>query len=494
MSFINVIYMKDICQIKDILKELITKDLSENPTDIKTLPASGSSRIYFRLFTDRSTYIATYSPNVEENKAFFGFTKHFEENDLPVPKILSINPDNTCYIQSDFGDISLFDLVQDCVKDSYFDKNTINLYKEALDNLVDFQIKGNENIDYSIAFPTPVFDRQSIIDDLNYFKYYFLKLNDEIIFNETRLNNDFQVLTDFIMQAPNDFFMYRDFQSRNIMIKDNHTYFIDYQGGRKGPLQYDIVSLLYQVKAQLPQSLRDELLSHYKERLSSIIDIKKIHFDDYYQSFVLLRLMQVLGAYGYRGLIQKKQHFLSSIPYALKEISSLNETLDLPLEVKELKSVLSQIKTLVKKYECSDSTTLTVTINSFSYKNGGIPSDMSGNGGGFVFDCRALPNPGRYQEYKNLTGLDNEVQEFIESKKECHYFFRATEDIVCQSIDNYIERHFNNLSVNFGCTGGQHRSVFFAHKMAEILYKKYPMIKIIENHIVQHKNFIYDAR
>ena len=296
------------------------------------------------------------------------------------------------------------------------------------------------------------------------------------------------------MQAPNDFFMYRDFQSRNIMIKDNHTYFIDYQGGRKGPLQYDIVSLLYQVKAQLPQSLRDELLSHYKQKLASVVDIKEIRFDDYYQSFVLLRLMQVLGAYGYRGLIQKKQHFLSSIPYALKEITSLNKALNLPLEIKELSSVLSQLDNLIKKYEHSEDDILTITINSFSYKNGGVPTDMSGNGGGFVFDCRALPNPGRYQEYKELTGLDKEVQDFLEDKDECSVFFKAAENIVCQSVDNYIERHFNSLSVNFGCTGGQHRSVFFAHKIAKTLHKKYPMIKVVENHIVQHKNFFYEAR
>lgn len=486
--------MNDIYQIKNILTKLIEKDLSENLIDIRTLPVSGSSRIYFRVFTDNNTYIATYNPNIEENIAFLEFTKHFKEIGLPVPDIISVNHDNSCYVQSDLGDISLFNIVQECLKNSCFDNKTIDLYKEALDNLIDFQTKGNKDLDYSLAYPTPTFDKQSIIDDLNYFKYYFVKLNDEIIFNETRLNNDFQTFADFIMQTPNDFFMYRDFQSRNIMIKDNHTYFIDYQGGRKGPLQYDVVSLLYQVKAQLPQSLRDDLLCHYKQRLSTILDIKELCFDEYYQAFVLLRMMQVLGAYGYRGLIQKKQHFLSSIPYALKELSVLNDRLDLPLEIKELSSVISQLKYLIKKYEPSEEKFLTVTISSFSYKNGGIPTDMSGNGGGFVFDCRALPNPGRYQEYKSLTGLDKEVQEFVESKEECKHFFKVANTLVCQSIDNYLERAFNNLSINFGCTGGQHRSVFFAHKMAKTLHEKYPMIKIIENHTVQHKYFVYESR
>lgn len=488
-----MICMKDILQIKNIIIELIAKDLSENTSDIKMLPASGSSRIYFRAFTDNGTYIATYNPNAEENFAFLRFTCHFEKKGLPVPKILSVNSDMTCYIQSDFGDVSLFHLVQDCVKDSYFDNNTINLYKEAIDKLIDFQTKGNEGLDYTIAYPTQSFDRQSVIDDLNYFKYYFLKLNDEIIFNETRLNYDFQTFADFIMQAPNDFFMYRDFQSRNIMIKDNHTYFIDYQGGRRGPLQYDIVSLLYQVKAQLPQHIREELLSHYKQILSSKANTEDLHFDYYYHAFVMLRLMQVLGAYGYRGIIQKKQHFLSSIPYALKELSYLSETIQLPFEVKELSSVLAQLKNILRKYESELSNILTVTISSFSYKNGGIPTDMSGNGGGFVFDCRALPNPGRYLEYKSLTGLDQDVKIFIEKQKESKTFFKSAETLVCQSVENYMERHFNSLSVNFGCTGGQHRSVYFAQKMAETLHEKYPMIKIIVNHVVQHKNHIYDA-
>lgn len=486
--------MKDIHQIKNILIELTNNDLSEDIIDIKMLPASGSSRVYFRIFTNKNTYVATYNHNVEENMAFFSFTKHFKNNNLPVPEILSINTDNTCYIQSDLGDISLFHLVQDCIKNSYFDKNTINLYKESIDNLIEFQICGNNEFDYSVAYPSPSFDRQSIIDDLNYFKYYFIKLNDEIIFNETRLNNDFQSFADFIMQAPNDYFMYRDFQSRNIMINDNHTYFIDYQGGRKGPLQYDIVSLLYQVKAQLPQELRDKLLSYYKERLSLKININDVRFDYYYQAFVILRLMQVLGAYGYRGLIQKKQHFLLSIPFALKELSSFYERVIIPIELKELSSVLSQLKTLIKKYEHHDEKTLTVSISSFSYKNGGIPTDMSGNGGGFVFDCRALPNPGRYSEYKSLTGLDNDVIDFLENKAETEHFFKSAESIVCQSIDNYLERHFNNLSINFGCTGGQHRSVFFAQKMATTLHEKYPMIKIVVNHIVQHKNFVYESK
>lgn len=485
--------MKNDSSINDKITELINKTLSDKIIEIKKLPSSGSSRLYFRIYTDNETYIATYNSNIEENIAFITFTNYFRNKKLAVPEIIAISDDKCCYIQSDLGDVSLFDYVNNCVRNGSYDDETINLYKEAIDNLVDFQIKGNDGLDYSVAFPTDKFDKTSIIDDLNYFKYYFLKVNEEIVFNETRLNQDFQRLADFLEQAPSDFFMYRDFQSRNIMIKDGHTFFIDYQGGRKGPLQYDIISLLYQVKAQIPDSLRKELLSHYKSKLSSYLDLGDIQFDKYYKPFVLIRLMQVLGAYGFRGLIQKKQHFLESIPFALKEIISLTQNLNFPFESKELNSILSQLHLLLPKYQVIKEDKLTVTINSFSYKNGGVPDDRSGNGGGFVFDCRALPNPGRYQEFKTKTGEDIEVHNYLNDKEEVHHFFKLSESIICQAIDNYIQRDFKNLFVNFGCTGGQHRSVFFAKTMAEKLHEKYPNIKVVLNHVVQKKYYVYDS-
>ena len=484
--------MKDKQEIKDNIISLTDKYLSENIIDIKLLPASGSSRIYYRIQTENSSYIATYNSNIEENIAFLNFSKHFENAGLPVPHIISVNDEKDCYIQSDLGDTSLFTHVQKCIKNNSYDENTVDLYKESISNLVDFQIKGHKNLDYSVAFPTPSFDRNSVIDDLNYFKYYFLKVNDEINFNESRLNIDFQKIADFIMEAPADFFMYRDFQSRNIMIKDNHTYFIDYQGGRKGPLQYDIISLLYQVKAQLPNELRNELLSHYKKELSKYVNPEEVKFDKYYNAFILLRLLQVLGAYGFRGLIQKKQHFIESIPYALNELISLRNTLNFPFETNELTIVLNQIEKLLPKYQHIENEKLTVIVNSFSYKNGGIPEDRSGNGGGFVFDCRALPNPGRYEEYKKLTGQDTEVQDYLNQYEEVHLFLKSTQEIVFQSVDNYIERNFKNLFVNFGCTGGQHRSVFFAESTAKALHQKYPQIKVVLNHLVQNKYYVYE--
>ena len=484
--------MIDLTSIENTIKRLVNNDLSADVIEMMTLAASGSSRLYFRIFTADKTYIATYSTNIEENNAFLIFSKHFRNKGLPVPEILAINDEMNCYIQSDFGDVSLFDYVKQCIKEKSYDEITIELYKKTIANLVDFQIRGNEDLDYSVAYPTPSFNKESIIDDLNYFKYYFLKVNDEINFNETKLNRDFQKLADFAMEAPSDYFMYRDFQSRNIMIKDGDPFFIDYQGGRKGPLQYDIVSLLYQVKAQIPCGLRNELLLYYKEKLSNYLDVEEINFDKYYNTFVLIRLLQVLGAYGFRGLIQKKSHFIESIPYALKELMILKDNLDFVIELNELSSVLKQMESLINKYKVIENEKLTVTINSFSFKNGGVPQDLSGNGGGFVFDCRSLPNPGRCDEYKKLTGLDIEVQDFLNKKQEVQNFFDLTNSIICQSIDNYLLRDFKNLFVNFGCTGGQHRSVYFAERTAEMLHEKYPQIKVVINHIVQQKSRIYE--
>lgn len=486
--------MNNIKSIEETLKELINNYLSETINEIKRLPASGSSRSYYRVFTKEKSYIATYSTNVEENTAFLIFSKHFKSKGLPVPEIFAVNDDKTCYIQSDFGDVSLFDYVNKSLQNKSYDVTTIELYKKAISCLIDFQIRGNDGLDYSVAYPTSTFNKESIINDLNYFKYYFLKLNEEIVFNETRLDHDFQRLADFAMKAPSDYFMYRDFQSRNIMIKDNTPLFIDYQGGRKGPLQYDIISLLYQVKAQIPDDLRKELLSYYKEKLNSYLNIEEIGFDKYYKTFVLIRLLQVLGAYGFRGLIQKKSHFMESIPYALNELVVLKDNLNFSIELRELSSVLNQMELLLKKYKVTENEKLTVTINSFSFKNGGVPQDLSGNGGGFVFDCRSLPNPGRYEEYKKLTGEDIEVQEFLNKRQEVHTFFELTNSIIIQSVDNYLQREFKNLSVSFGCTGGQHRSVFFAQKTAETLHQKYPQIRIILNHLVQNKHYEYETK
>lgn len=474
-------------EIKETIAGLI-ENIGEKALEINAMPSSGSSRKYFRVKTDKRVLIGTYNLNIEENDAFFSFSKHFHEYGLPVPEILAISDSKEIYIQTDLGDDTLFNHVGNCLKNGKYDEGTVELYKKSLDKLIDFQTIGHKGLDYSKAFPTAEFDEMSIMDDLNYFKYCFLKEHEEISFNETRLDVDFQMLTRYILEAPSDFFMYRDFQSRNIMIVDNEPYFIDYQGGRKGPLQYDVVSLLYQVKAKMPQEMRDELIEYYKQKLSISTD-----FDKYFPAFVLLRLLQVLGAYGFRGLIQKKLHFMQSIPYAIREIMNVNEKWPLPFDLPELQTVIKQLDMLLAKYENVEPERLTITVNSFSFKNGGVPYDKSGNGGGFVFDCRALPNPGRYIEFKQKTGEDIEVQEFMDDKPDTHYFMQNVQLLVFQSIDNYLERGFKNLQINFGCTGGQHRSVFFAQRVGEMIHENYPMVNVEINHLAQHISHFYEA-
>ena len=480
-------------EIKKTIAELI-ENLGEKALEINAMPSSGSSRRYFRVKTDKRYLIGAFNLNIEENDAFFSFSKHFHECGLPVPEVLAISPEKDVYIQTDLGDDTLFSHVENCLKNDKFDDETIELYKKSLDKLVDFQVIGHKGLDYSKAFPTPEFDEMSIMQDLNYFKYCFLKEQEEISFNETRLDADFQRLAKYILDAPSDFFMYRDFQSRNIMIVNNEPYFIDYQGGRKGPLQYDVVSLLYQVKARIPEEIRAQLINYYKQRISSEKSSLVESFDKYFPAFVLLRLLQVLGAYGFRGLIQKKLHFMQSIPYAIREIMKACNNWSLPFELPELQTVIKQFGVLLMKYESIEPERLSITVNSFSFKNGGVPYDKSGNGGGYVFDCRALPNPGRYVEFKQKTGEDVEVQEFMDDKPDTHYFLQNVQMLVFQSIDNYLERGFKNLQINFGCTGGQHRSVFFAQTIGRMIHENYPMVRVEINHLAQHISHVYEAK
>ena len=483
-------------EIQNILAEL-TRSIGETPIEILPIAASGSARKYYRIFTERRSMIGTYSENTEENKAFLAFSKHFHDLGLNVPEVFAVNKEKTCYLQSDFGDDNLFAHVQKSLMANVgpstgsetlisLGENVIELYKKALKHLVRFQCIGHQGLDYSKAYPTERFDRQGILDDLNYFKYYFAKPHEEIEFNEARLGKDFEAFADFVSQAPCDFFMYRDFQSRNIMVKDNELYFIDFQGGRKGPLNYDVVSLLYQVKAQMPQATRDELIQYYKEELKPFVNPDEVKFDLYQPYFVYLRLLQVLGAYGFRGLIQKKSHFIESIPYALKELKTWNEKHPLT-DYPELQHVLSQLSTLnypttLNSQLSTLNSKLTVTINSFSFRKV-YPNDFSGNGGGFVFDCRALPNPGREPEFKTKTGRDWEVIDYLMAKPPVHVFLDHVKGIVSQSVENYMERHFSHLMVSFGCTGGQHRSVFFAQTIYEWLKTAYPDINLKLNHI-----------
>jgi aminoglycoside/choline kinase family phosphotransferase len=460
-------------QKKRQLKKLYTSLYNEECISVDEMPRSGSYREYYRLTGESGrTVIGVYNEDRKENIAFLSFCRHFKAHGLPVPEILADDLDNHMYLQEDLGKTTLYAYLTEVYKNGIFPQGLIDLYKDILSELPRFQLEAGKSIDFKKCYPRHSFDRQSIMWDLNYFKYYFLKLA-KIPFDEQELENDFNVFADYLLQTDCEHFLYRDFQSRNIMLKDDKPHFIDFQGGRYGALQYDVASLLYDAKADIPQHIRDMLFEHYLDELKKYYKLDREEFTKYYHAYVLVRIMQAMGAYGFRGFYEKKQHFLKSVPYAIENIKYLLDNMDLPIKVPALTSVLQKITEQKKlmKYGRSDSDKLTVEVSSFSYKKG-IPDDTSGNGGGFVFDCRGIYNPGRYQEYKKLNGKDKPVIDFLEEKTEIGDFLENAVHMVDMTVDDYVRRKFTHLMVSFGCTGGQHRSVYCAVKMAEHLKKR----------------------
>ena len=347
----------------------------------------------------------------------------------------------------------------------------VDLYRKVLAVLPRFQVEAGRDLNYKVCYPRASFDRQSIAWDLNYFKYYFLRLAG-IAFNEQALEDDFSHLTKLLLSAPHDYFLYRDFQSRNVMLREGEPFFLDYQGGRKGALQYDVASLLYDGKADLPPELREELLEYYLAQLGSHLQFDRDAFMHYYYAYVYVRIMQALGAYGFRGFYERKPHFLQSVPYALKNIRWLLHNVSLPIALPALmtafNSMLGSEKLLAL---ATDAENLTVRIFSFSFHRG-WPKDEGGNGGGFVFDGRSLPNPGREERFKALTGRDAPVIDYLNQQDSVHQFLASVLSLVDASVSDYQRRGFKNLMVSFGCTGGQHRSVYLAEQLAKHLRAK----------------------
>jgi aminoglycoside/choline kinase family phosphotransferase len=466
-----------------LLSALYNKYIGKKIHKIIALPPSGSYRKYYRITDDDGkNVIGVYNEDHKENNAFVSFTRHFIQKGLPVPALLAEDLTNNVYLLSDLGDVTLLKYISGNNDELTFTDDVIAIYKKVIDQLPLFQVKGSENLDYSVCYPRHEFDKQSMMWDLNYFKYYFLKLA-RIGFDEQKLEDDFQKFSDYLLQADCNYFLYRDFQSRNVMIVDGEPFFIDYQGGRKGALQYDIASLLFEAKTALPAGVRNELFEYYLTVASKYVSIDKKQFRDYYYGYVYIRLMQAMGAYGFRGLYEKKELFLQSIPKALEHLKWLHENVQLPIQLPEMQKVWqSLIDSDYIRQLSAKSINLTVSINSFSYKRG-IPVDETLNGGGFVFDCRALTNPGRFEEYKQFTGKDEEVKAFFAANaSEIEPFINNIISIVNQSVEKYISRGFANLMVNFGCTGGQHRSVYSAERLYKFLVEKYPDININIRH------------
>ncbi|MCQ2204728.1 MAG: phosphotransferase [Bacteroidales bacterium] len=471
-------------QINNILTELYHQWSGEWPNHYTELPPSGSSRRYFRISgNDGRTAIGVYNADRKENEAFLSFSRSLRQAGVNVPEIYGEELAYGAYLQQDLGDETLYAKLTNERRDNggAFTDSLKETYKSVLKALTVIQTRGTQAIDFDKCYPRAAFDRQSMMWDLQYFKYYFLKLS-HIVFDEQALENDYNKLMDYLLEARHDYFLYRDFQSRNIMIVDGEPWFIDYQGGRRGALQYDVASLLYDAKADIPQGIRDELLAFYITELGKAIEssastdkdtFDKKAFESHYYAYVLIRIMQAMGAYGYRGFFEQKAHFLKSIPFALANMSSIIDNHPLPIDVPELMRVLTSITTSEQLLSIASTTKLKVSVSSFSYKHG-IPTDNSGNGGGFVFDCRALPNPGRYEKYKHLTGRDQEVIEFFaEHKDKMEEFLSPVKQIVAISVEKYVERGFTNLMINFGCTGGQHRSVYCAEQTAKWISENY---------------------
>jgi aminoglycoside/choline kinase family phosphotransferase len=435
---------------------------------------SADCRATDRISIDKVSAIGILYDVREENVAFLEFSRHFRQHGLPVPEIYGEDLAQGAYLEEDFGDTSLFEFLTTNRDGATVDPEVVAAYRKVVSILPRFQVEAGRDLNYEVCYPRDSFDRQSIAWDLNYFKYYFLRLAG-IPFNEQALEDDFSKLSKFLLTASRDYFLYRDFQSRNIMLRDGSPFFLDYQGGRKGALQYDIASLLYDAKADLPPDLRQQLLDHYLDSLGGFIDLDRAVFMQFYYAYVYVRIMQAMGAYGFRGFYERKEHFLQSVPYALKNIRSLLHNVELPIALPTLmdafKSIVAseKLQSLASSLEpASESKKLTVRIFSFSFHKGPV-QDASGNGGGFVFDGRSLPNPGREERFKLLTGKDAAVAEYLDQQESVHRFLANATSLVDASVSTYLRRGFKHLMVSFGCTGGQHRSVYLAEQLAKHL-------------------------
>jgi aminoglycoside/choline kinase family phosphotransferase len=469
----------------EALVRLFSAEFGRPPRSILEIAGDGSNRSYYRLIAeDLRTAVGAVGPDHEENRAFLSFTRAFHSAGLPVPALFGVDETVGVWLEEDLGDTTLFNALVEARKEdpgAAFPAAMLPVYRRVVEVLPRFQVEGGRVIDYTLAYPRGAFDRQSILWDLNYFKYHFLKLA-HVPFNEQRLENDFAALADFLLRADTSHFLYRDFQSRNIMLVDGEPRFIDYQGGRRGAPQYDIASLLYDAKAAIPDDVRDQLLDHYLDALATHIDFDRAEFIQIYRGYVLVRIMQAMGAYGYRGFFERKPRFLQSVPYAARNIRRILHH-GLPVDVPELESVFKRI---VEEWAHRGETAeprpgLTVRVGSFSFKRG-YPEDDGGHGGGFVFDCRALPNPGRHLEYRTLCGRDAGVVEYIERYSEAHDFWNSVRSLVDAQIEEYLKRGFTSLSISFGCTGGQHRSVYFAERVAAHVRHEFPQVNVQLHH------------
>jgi aminoglycoside/choline kinase family phosphotransferase len=472
-------------QLIEAISDLYKTWKGNDPVSVDVLPQSGSERRYFRLHGEDGSVIGTYGANVQENDTFIYFSGNFREKGLPVPQILAVNEERTFYLQEDFGDISLLNHLEE----KGFTDEVYNLFRKSLDELAILQINGDADLDYNYCLTNEEFGKQAIMADLLYFKYYFLDALRKP-YDKQKLINDFEALSNYLTHTEFKYFMFRDFQSRNIMVKDEKVFFIDYQGGMKGAPQYDVASMLWQARANLSDEWKEQLLEEYMDSFEKVIgkSLDRNVFKSQYYGYVLIRLLQVLGAYGFRGLFERKAQFLTSIPAALINLRDFFKNHSPGITVPEFRRVLDicvsdEIIDHFTPVQATADTPLVVKICSFSYRQQ-FPQDESGNGGGFVFDCRGLLNPGRIENMKIQHGRDREVKDYLEQQTKMQEFLNSIFDIVDITVEEYIKRGFESLMVSFGCTGGQHRSVYAADALARHLKNKFK-VKIELKHLVQ---------
>lgn len=445
------------------------------------LPGAGSKRRYSRITdSEGRTFIRLDGISRTENHAFLVLNRQMEKAGIRVPHVFEVSDDGMSYIQEDLGSRSLYDCIARCQKQGTWDDETRSLVREVMSDLPAIQFRTAEGLDFSVCFPVPEFTRDSVMWDLNYFKYCFLKVA-HLDIDEPRLEDEFRRFADVLLSSDTTrTFLYRDFQSRNIMVRDGHPWYIDFQGGRRGPIYYDVASFVWQARAAYPEDFKRELVETYKTALQTFMPLPP-DFDRRLRQFVFFRMLQVLGAYGFLGLIEHKAMFLTSIPGALSTLNGLIQTGEFE-EYPTLRRLIAGASALDKfRPQPMKGERLTVLVRSFSFRKG-IPEDYTGNGGGFVFDCRAPHNPGRYPEYRNLTGLDRPVIDFLEQQGEIQPFLSHVYGLVDPAVETYVRRGFTSLMVSFGCTGGQHRSVYCAQHLADHLREKYPDINVELHH------------
>ena len=459
----------------DQLFELYKSIFSEEPSVCIPLTGSASNRRYYRLSGDAGACVGVVGVDQLENNAFLTIARHFADKVINVPQILAVSDDGYVYLQEDLGDATLFDMLAAARKCGDGMDQVEELLCKTMSMLPKIQFEGAQGLDFSVCYPQPSFDRRMVMFDLNYFKYCFLKPSG-LEFNEVLLQDDFERFADALLEESTDTFLYRDFNARNVMVKDGQPYFIDFQGGRRGPVYYDVASFAWQARARFTQEQKEMMLKAYLESLSEYMPVDEVRFRSRLRLFVLFRLLQVLGAYGFRGWVEHKANFVTSIPAAISELKFLAaEGFDGYPYMTEVLGQLAGLPRFVQ--DASHEGVLEVKVYSFSFKKG-VPYDPSGNGGGYVFDCRSIHNPGRYEPYKKLIGRDEPVIKFLEDDGEVFAFLEHVYGVVDPHVETYSRRGFTNLMVSFGCTGGQHRSVYCAEHLAAHLAQKYPDIRV----------------